>query len=63
NLGNFLRHVTADGKVLLDSDDQIVTDTLVTRDGAVVSARVRELLGLGPLGPAETDPVPSPAGS
>jgi NAD(P) transhydrogenase subunit alpha len=45
NLGNFLRHVSADGKMRVDADDQIVTDTLVTRDGAVVSTRVRELLG------------------
>lgn len=64
NLGNFLRHVSADGKIRIDTDDQIISDTLVTRDGAVVSARVRELLGLGhidaPTAAATTATVPKP---
>ena len=46
-----------DGRLDLNTDDEIVRDTLVTRDGEVVSARIRELLGLEPL------PEPEPAGT
>jgi NAD(P) transhydrogenase subunit alpha len=46
NVLAFLRHVTKDGALRLDPDDEITRDSLVARDGDVVSARVRQLLGL-----------------
>jgi NAD(P) transhydrogenase subunit alpha len=51
NVLAFLRHVTKEGALRLDPDDEIARDSLVTRDGEVVSARVRALLGL----PERTD--------
>jgi NAD(P) transhydrogenase subunit alpha len=46
NVLAFLRHVTKEGVLRLDPDDEIARDSLVARDGEVVSARVRALLGL-----------------
>jgi NAD(P) transhydrogenase subunit alpha len=46
NVLAFLRLVTKDGALRLDPDDEITRDSLVARDGDVVSARVRQLLGL-----------------
>jgi NAD(P) transhydrogenase subunit alpha len=46
NVLAFLRHVTKDGALRLDPEDEIARDALVARDGEVVSARVRALLGL-----------------
>lgn len=46
NLATFLKNMVKEGSVQLDMDDEIVRDTMVTRDGEVVSARVRELLGM-----------------
>lgn len=46
NLTTFLAHLLKNGELHLDLTDPIVHDTLVTRDGAVVQPRVRELLGL-----------------
>jgi hypothetical protein len=51
NVLAFLRHVTKEGVLRLDPDDEIARDSLVARDGEVVSARVRALLGL----PERTD--------
>ena len=46
NLVNFLLNLIEDGDAAVDKDDEIVQETLVTRGGEVVNARVRELLGL-----------------
>jgi NAD(P) transhydrogenase subunit alpha len=46
NVLAFLRHVTKDGALRLDPEDEIARDSLVARDGDVVNARVRQLLGL-----------------
>lgn len=46
NISTFLRHLVKDGKLNLDANDEIVRETLVTRDGQVVHPRVRELAGL-----------------
>jgi NAD(P) transhydrogenase subunit alpha len=43
NLTSFLLHAVKDGKLRLDEDDQIVRETLVTRDGAIVHPQVEEL--------------------
>jgi NAD(P) transhydrogenase subunit alpha len=44
----FLLHISRDGALHVDPNDEIVRETLVARDGDVVQSRVRETLGLGP---------------
>jgi NAD(P) transhydrogenase subunit alpha len=46
NLTAFLLHLVKDGRVRTDPDDEIIRDTLLTRDGEIVNARVREFFGL-----------------
>ena len=46
NVVSFLEHVLQEGELRLDRKDEIVRETLVTHEGEVVHARVRELLGL-----------------
>lgn len=43
-LSNFFVHMVKDGEFQIDTEDQIVADTLVTRDGEIVNARVREAI-------------------
>jgi NAD(P) transhydrogenase subunit alpha len=45
NIATFLKHLIRDGQLALDLEDEIVRETLVTRDGDVVHPRVRETLG------------------
>lgn len=45
NLSAFLLNMRKEGEINLDTDDEIVRETLCTRDGEVVHERVRELLG------------------
>jgi NAD(P) transhydrogenase subunit alpha len=45
NVTTFLLNLVKDGRVDAGRDDPIVRETLVTRGGEVVNARVRELLG------------------
>jgi NAD(P) transhydrogenase subunit alpha len=49
NLSAFLLHLVKDGKLPLDRDDEIIRETMLTRGGEVVNARVREFFGLPPL--------------
>jgi NAD(P) transhydrogenase subunit alpha len=50
NIGTFLKYlVTKEGNLVLNRDDEIVRETLVTHEGEVVHPRVRELLGLPDL--------------
>lgn len=49
NVTKFLLNLVEAGQVRLDSDDEIIRETLVTRDGQVVHSRVRPLLGLPTL--------------
>ena len=49
NLTTFLTHLQSEGALDGESDDNIVRDTLVTRSGEVVNARVRDVLGLPAL--------------
>jgi H+-translocating NAD(P) transhydrogenase subunit alpha len=44
NITTFLLHIAKSGSVNLDADDQIVHDTLLSRDSRVVNPRVLELL-------------------
>jgi NAD(P) transhydrogenase subunit alpha len=45
NIATFLKYLVKDGRILLNRDDEIVRETLVTHEGDVVHPRVRELLG------------------
>jgi NAD(P) transhydrogenase subunit alpha len=47
NISTFLKYLLKDGRVVLNREDEIVRETLVTHAGEVVHPRVRELLGLG----------------
>ena len=49
NLGAFLLHLVKDGKLQVNLDDEIVRDTLLTKDGEVFNARVREFFSLPAL--------------
>jgi H+-translocating NAD(P) transhydrogenase subunit alpha len=42
NLTTFLTHLVKDGKLELKLDDQITSDTLLTRDGQIVNAMVQK---------------------
>jgi NAD(P) transhydrogenase subunit alpha len=46
NVTTFLLHLTKDGAVNVDTNDEITRETLVTQGGDVVNARVRQALGL-----------------
>jgi len=53
NITSFLLHLVKDGKLQLNLQDEIIRETLVTRDGEVVNARVRDFFGLpAPVGKA-----------
>jgi NAD(P) transhydrogenase subunit alpha len=56
NVTAFLLHLVKDGKLQLDVDDEIVRETMLTRGGEVVNARVREFFTLPPL-PVESKEV------
>ncbi len=49
NVTKLLLNMITDGQLELDLEDQIIADTLVTRDGEVISDRLRQLLDLEPL--------------
>ncbi|MCW5963178.1 MAG: Re/Si-specific NAD(P)(+) transhydrogenase subunit alpha [Bryobacterales bacterium] len=44
NITTFLLHLAKSGAVSLDTEDEIVRETLLTRDGKVVHPRIQELL-------------------
>jgi H+-translocating NAD(P) transhydrogenase subunit alpha len=49
NVSAFLQHLVKEGKLQLDMNDEITRETMVTRDGEIVNARVREFFGLPAL--------------
>ena len=49
NVTAFLLHLVKDGKLQLNLEDEITRETLVTRGGEVVNARVREFFSLPAL--------------
>jgi NAD(P) transhydrogenase subunit alpha len=49
NLTTFLLHIIKDGKLRLDTQDEIIRDTLLTDGGEIVNKRLRELYSLPPL--------------
>jgi H+-translocating NAD(P) transhydrogenase subunit alpha len=60
NLATFLMTLVKAGKVVINMEDEIIRDTLLTRDGSVVHARVRRALGLDEL-PSEVKRAEVPA--
>ena len=54
NVVTFLQLMIKDGQLNIDTEDEILRDTLLTRAREVVNNRVRELLGMEPI------PVPEP---
>jgi proton-translocating NAD(P)+ transhydrogenase subunit alpha len=54
NLSAFLLNLVKDGKFQSNEADEIHRETLLTRNGEIVNARVREFLGLPALAAAET---------
>jgi NAD(P) transhydrogenase subunit alpha len=55
NISTFLLHLIKDRRIQLNLADEITRDTLLTRDGELVNARLRELLQLEPLPTPATD--------
>jgi len=49
NITKFLSNLVKDGEVNMNLDDEIIRDTLITKGGEVVNARLRESLGLEAL--------------
>ena len=56
NVTAFLLHLVKDGKLQLNTDDEIIRETMLTRGGEVANARVREFFSLPAL-PAESKEV------
>ncbi|MBM9521332.1 NAD(P)(+) transhydrogenase (Re/Si-specific) subunit alpha, partial [Desulforhopalus vacuolatus] len=46
NISSFTLNLLKEGELRLDMEDQILSETLLTRDGQVVHPRVREKLGV-----------------
>ena len=52
NVTTFLAYMVKDGKLQLNLQDEIVRETLITKDGEIVNARVRDFFKLAALAPA-----------
>jgi H+-translocating NAD(P) transhydrogenase subunit alpha len=66
NVTKFLVNLMKKQQWTVDLEDEIVRETLLTRNGNIIHARVRELLHLEPLSPTSPDPDttgPDPAAS
>jgi NAD(P) transhydrogenase subunit alpha len=61
NVTVFLLNLYKDRVLALDTDDQIVNESLLTRGGEVVNPRVRQALGLGDQAPSGAPPPPASA--
>jgi NAD(P) transhydrogenase subunit alpha len=48
NVLTFLQNMTKENKIAVNTDDEIIRDTMLTRDGKVVNPKVLELLGEKP---------------
>jgi NAD(P) transhydrogenase subunit alpha len=49
NVATFLAYMVKDGKLQLNLQDEIIRETMVTRGGEIVNARVREFYKLPAL--------------
>lgn len=63
NISTFLLHLVQNGRITINLDDEIIKDTLLTRDGQVVNNRIRELLDLEPLADESESPLPKAEGA
>jgi NAD(P) transhydrogenase subunit alpha len=54
NVATFLLHLTKDGALVLDLEDEITKGTLIAHEGEVVHPWVREVLGLPALERSES---------
>ncbi len=50
NVATFLLHLTKEGKLTIDTEDEITTGTLITQGGKVVHPRVLEAMGVSSEG-------------
>jgi NAD(P) transhydrogenase subunit alpha len=57
NLTAFLLHLVKEGRVRMDQDDEIIRETLLTRDGEIVNNRVREFFELPPVAAPQGAPT------
>lgn len=53
NISAFLQHLMRDREIEVDTSDEIIRETLLTRAGKVVHPRIREALGLAPAAPRD----------
>ncbi len=49
NVATFLLHLVKKGELILDMEDEITKETMMTQNGEVVQPRIREILGLPAL--------------
>jgi H+-translocating NAD(P) transhydrogenase subunit alpha len=59
NVSAFLLHIVKDGKLRLDTSDEIIRDTLLTMGGEVVNQRLREFYSLPPAVTASQEGIKS----
>jgi NAD(P) transhydrogenase subunit alpha len=52
NVTTFLTYLVKDGKLQLNTEDEIIRETMITDDGEVVNARVRDFFKMPALAPA-----------
>lgn len=61
NITTFLLHMIKNGQLTFDMEDEVVVDTMITRGGKIVNARVCEALGIAvPSSKPEPEPEPAP---
>jgi NAD(P) transhydrogenase subunit alpha len=46
NIATFFQNLVKNGVISLDTEDEIIRDTMITKGGEIVSPRVKELLGV-----------------
>lgn len=59
NITTFLLNMSKEGALDLNLEDEIVADTLITRDGEIVNNRIREQLGEAPRETPQEEPEAS----
>ena len=57
NVANLLLHMSSEGRVELDFEDEIVSGCCITHDGRIVNERVREALDGAAQNPQPADPL------
>ena len=50
NISTFLLNLVKDKQVQINLEDEIIRDTLISRDGQVVNPRIQQLLGTASVG-------------